>query len=331
MQFADLSTHVLLREGETAILGGIIEEQIRETSTKVPVLGSLPVVGTTFRTKTEQTERSELIVLLTARIVEDGQSATDLDEAAGAAERRHQLLRDMQSPAGRRNAARRNFERARTAFLDGRVLEARHYARDALQLDKTNPRIVELHDQIERAARHHSQPVVPAAHVVPVETPWEPSFAPPRLPTYVPPPTGSMAVPEHLPPVEYSASPVIDRRAIDPALDLGAGKQAAPPPRDPPRVVRSCRKRDRGRWSIPARVFPHAPPQRGMPMRPPNLRVAMRSTRRTIRQPRERPPHWPRIAATGTPVSLRGAFFRPPVIGGEKRRELPEPTSANRR
>lgn len=221
VQFADLSTHILLRDGETAILGGIIEEQVRENITRVPVLGSLPVVGTTFRSKSEQTERSELIVLLTARVVQEGVATTDLDEAAGSVERRQQLMRDMQSNAGRRNAARRLFEKARVSFSEGRVLEARHFVRDALQLDKTNPQIVELHDQIERAARHHSQPVVPAHHVIPVETPWERSFAPPQLPTWAPPANPSGAVREHLPPVEYSASPVIDRRAVDPTLEMG--------------------------------------------------------------------------------------------------------------
>jgi type IV pilus assembly protein PilQ len=221
VQFADLSTHVLLRDGETAILGGIIEEQVRENTTRVPVLGSLPVVGSTFRSKSEQTERSELIVLLTARVVEEGVATTDLDEAAGSVERRHLLMRDMQSNTGRRNAARRLFEKARNSFTAGRVLEARHFARDALQLDKTNPQIVELHDQIERAARHHSQPVVPASHVIPVETPWEPSFAPPQLPTYAPPTTRSGAIPEHLPPVEYSVSPTIDRRVVDPSVEVG--------------------------------------------------------------------------------------------------------------
>jgi type IV pilus assembly protein PilQ len=308
VQFADLSTHVLLREGETAILGGIIEEQVRETATKVPVLGSLPVVGTTFRTKTEQTERSELIVLLTARVVEDGQATTDLDEAAGAAERRHQLLRDMQSPAGRRNAARRNFERARTAFLDGRVLEARHYARDALQLDKTNPRIVELHDQIERAARYHSQPVVPAAHVIPAETPWEPSFAPPRLPTFGAPSTSPVVVPEHLPPVEYSASPVIDRRAIDPSLDLGteergveergpamggAGEPVATPPARPAPRGPILPGTGTGALEYPGARVPARPTEQR------DSKGVLQAPRREARDPENNPPAERAAAALG--------------------------------
>jgi len=62
---------VRLRDGQTLILSGIIQDQERTTISKVPLLGDIPLLGSLFRSTDKASERAEVIVLLTPEIVEE--------------------------------------------------------------------------------------------------------------------------------------------------------------------------------------------------------------------------------------------------------------------
>ena len=62
---------VRLRDGQTLILSGIIQDSERTTISKVPILGDIPLLGSLFRSTDKQNERAEVIVLLTPEIVEE--------------------------------------------------------------------------------------------------------------------------------------------------------------------------------------------------------------------------------------------------------------------
>lgn len=62
---------VRLRDGQTLILSGIIQDQERTTVSKVPILGDIPLLGALFRSTDKTSERAEVIVLLTPEIVEE--------------------------------------------------------------------------------------------------------------------------------------------------------------------------------------------------------------------------------------------------------------------
>jgi hypothetical protein len=61
---------------ETVVLGGLITKDESKIRRKVPLLGDIPVVGKFFRQEIDQTERKELLVILTPRIV---QSQDDIE------------------------------------------------------------------------------------------------------------------------------------------------------------------------------------------------------------------------------------------------------------
>ncbi|NET58643.1 MAG: AMIN domain-containing protein [Symploca sp. SIO2E6] len=65
------SGRIRLRDGQTLILSGIIQEADRTTVSKVPILGDLPIIGALFRSTNRINERSEVIVLLTPQILDD--------------------------------------------------------------------------------------------------------------------------------------------------------------------------------------------------------------------------------------------------------------------
>jgi len=65
----NLETSVVIENGETVMLGGLMKDTTTNTVTKVPFLGSLPVVGALFRKDDRSTERSNLLIFVTAQLV----------------------------------------------------------------------------------------------------------------------------------------------------------------------------------------------------------------------------------------------------------------------
>jgi type IV pilus assembly protein PilQ len=66
---------IRLRDGQTLIVSGIIQDQDRTTVSKVPILGDLPLIGSLFRSTNKTNERAEVIVLLTPQILDDSDMA----------------------------------------------------------------------------------------------------------------------------------------------------------------------------------------------------------------------------------------------------------------
>ncbi|MDJ0938393.1 MAG: type IV pilus secretin PilQ [Woeseiaceae bacterium] len=69
-----VETQVLVADGQTVVLGGIYETERRETISKVPFLGDIPVVGYAFRSKQRVDNKAELLIFVTPRIIEEGGS-----------------------------------------------------------------------------------------------------------------------------------------------------------------------------------------------------------------------------------------------------------------
>ena len=67
-----VETQVLVANGQTVVLGGIYETERRETINKVPFLGDIPFAGALFRSKQRLDNKSELLIFVTPRILEEG-------------------------------------------------------------------------------------------------------------------------------------------------------------------------------------------------------------------------------------------------------------------
>ncbi len=70
----EIETQVLVRDGQTVVLGGIYETERRETIRKVPFLGDIPGVGALFRSTSRVTNKAELLIFVTPRILNEGSS-----------------------------------------------------------------------------------------------------------------------------------------------------------------------------------------------------------------------------------------------------------------
>ncbi|MDR2673798.1 MAG: secretin N-terminal domain-containing protein [Opitutaceae bacterium] len=89
------STIIRLRSGETAIIGGLITEQDANTTRSVPGLGKIPFLGRLFRTEAKYKAKSELVIMLTPRILQPGASLSAADQRAAAS-----LSRGVRAHAG---------------------------------------------------------------------------------------------------------------------------------------------------------------------------------------------------------------------------------------
>ncbi|MDD1414874.1 AMIN domain-containing protein [Dolichospermum sp. ST_con] len=67
---------IRLRDGQTLILSGIIQDQDRTTITKLPILGDIPLIGSLFRKSNRTNERREVIVLLTPQVMDDSERSS---------------------------------------------------------------------------------------------------------------------------------------------------------------------------------------------------------------------------------------------------------------
>ncbi|WP_234841047.1 type II secretion system secretin GspD [Sinorhizobium meliloti] len=80
IQQRKISTRVVVNDGESLALGGLIQEKKSLGQKKMPVLGDIPVFGNAFKSKTDGINRTELIIFIRPRIVRDVQEARQVTD-----------------------------------------------------------------------------------------------------------------------------------------------------------------------------------------------------------------------------------------------------------
>jgi type IV pilus assembly protein PilQ len=68
----EVTTQVLVNDGQTVVLGGILETERRESEKKVPYLGDIPVLGRLFKTTGKVNNKDELLIFVTPKILREG-------------------------------------------------------------------------------------------------------------------------------------------------------------------------------------------------------------------------------------------------------------------
>ena len=67
--------NVRIKDGETLVLGGMLQEVETKTVNKIPLLGDLPLIGAAFRSTSTNKTKSELVIMITPSIINDGEGA----------------------------------------------------------------------------------------------------------------------------------------------------------------------------------------------------------------------------------------------------------------
>lgn len=77
----ELKTTVMADDGETIVLGGLIDEDVQESVSKVPLLGDIPILGKLFSSTSTSKQKRNLMVFIRPTIVRDGNRMRDLSSA----------------------------------------------------------------------------------------------------------------------------------------------------------------------------------------------------------------------------------------------------------
>jgi len=115
---------VVVNNGETVVVGGLVSDRVQDSLTKVPWLGDIPVLGWLFKTRTTSGEKVNLLVFLTPNIV---RSAEDL-EAQSIRKRE-----EFRARAGRAlNLSSEEREQAERLGIDGEDFKGHNSVRNVL-------------------------------------------------------------------------------------------------------------------------------------------------------------------------------------------------------
>ena len=85
-----ISTRVLVDDGGMLVLGGLIEDRLTESESRVPVLGKIPVIGALFRVRNTQKTKTNLMVFIRPRVLRTA------EQAAIETNSKYNYLRDLQ-------------------------------------------------------------------------------------------------------------------------------------------------------------------------------------------------------------------------------------------
>jgi general secretion pathway protein D len=75
-----VTTSVSVWDGQTVVLGGLMREDVQKTEDRTPLLGDIPIVGRLFRTNAEQHIKRNLVIFVTARLVNPGGQLVNSNE-----------------------------------------------------------------------------------------------------------------------------------------------------------------------------------------------------------------------------------------------------------
>lgn len=117
----EVQTTVTVRNGETVVIGGLIQTFNDNRNTSVPLFGDLPGVGWLFRTREKNNRRTELLVVLTPRIIPGGRG--------GVAEARRVTGREMFTHTG---ASSKMIERSDVSGLSIEQFDPRYFPEEIL-------------------------------------------------------------------------------------------------------------------------------------------------------------------------------------------------------
>ncbi|MDZ7768478.1 MAG: hypothetical protein U5K38_05115 [Woeseiaceae bacterium] len=85
-----IETTVIVEDGGILVLGGLIEDTLRENTQQVPILGKIPVLGALFRNRSVQKVKTNLMVFIRPKILRDGAAA------AFETDSKYNYIRDVQ-------------------------------------------------------------------------------------------------------------------------------------------------------------------------------------------------------------------------------------------
>lgn len=144
---AELVTNILVKDGQTIVIGGLFRDVVISTRRQIPLLGDLPVVGAAFRGTTDTTQRQEVIVLLTPHIIDGADQTGGLERAADISRKRYGAQDDVMW-ASRARLAEDHYTTAASCYAEGDTEAAMKELEFVLSLRPTYLEAIRLKERI---------------------------------------------------------------------------------------------------------------------------------------------------------------------------------------
>jgi type IV pilus assembly protein PilQ len=154
-----VTTNVMCPDGCTVVIGGLIREDLATTTTQIPLLGNLPWVGPAFQQTTQTTERQEIIVIITPRIISDEKNAAEGMQYGNEFTQRQSVYFDKMSPIAKRNYALHHLRKARAAFAAGDYNTALQQVNLAIHYDPLSRDAIVLRNEIIAAGGYEDESI----------------------------------------------------------------------------------------------------------------------------------------------------------------------------
>jgi type IV pilus assembly protein PilQ len=148
-QTAEVTTNVMVKDGQTVLIGGLFRETETDSRSQVPLLGDIPGLGEVFKSRADEIQRQEVIVLLTVHIVKDlGAYADQSWEEFQDIERVRVGIRKGMMWHGRERRAQKLYRKALEHYGAGEYDKALWCTRMALHNNPKFMAAIELQEEL---------------------------------------------------------------------------------------------------------------------------------------------------------------------------------------
>jgi len=144
----ELTTNVIVRDGQTVVLGGLFRESTQTSRKQVPLLGDIPLVGYAFRGQEDTIDRQEIIFLITPTVVTDTFLAETGDKTQDMIARVRAGTREGLLPFSRERMTSQMLMDARKLAAEGHTDQALWKLNMALSINPQQPEAIELKEKL---------------------------------------------------------------------------------------------------------------------------------------------------------------------------------------
>jgi len=143
----ELSTNIIVKDGETIVIGGLFRDVMVTSRSQIPLLGDLPFIGALFRSTSDSTRREEVIVLLTTHIIEEPSELEGEARADDVRRKRFGAKEELQW-AGKARLVEDRYAKAARYYVEGDTEAAMKELECVLELRPSYLEAIRLKEKI---------------------------------------------------------------------------------------------------------------------------------------------------------------------------------------
>lgn len=145
-----VATNIMVKDGQTIVIGGLFKDDISQIHSQIPVLGDIPIIGAAFKNVKDVSIRTELIIMITPRLIEDPEELID-DPQIKDVKRLTEGAHDALKAINRTKIYENRFKVAEGYYKDGYLEAALIEVESILEIWPNYPDAQRLRDKVKDA------------------------------------------------------------------------------------------------------------------------------------------------------------------------------------